>query len=69
MEIMSDKQHINVTIELDKDSSRDWARLRRWLKVLLRGYGLKCISVEPATCDSVTDSKSVGHTGHERKTK
>ncbi len=49
-----DKQTILVTIQIEQRD--DWCKLRRWLKVLLRGYGIKCVSVEPAKRDTHKDA-------------
>ena len=48
------KQTISVTIQLEE--THDWCKLRRWLKLILRSHGLKCLSVEPAKRVDVTDS-------------
>ena len=37
-------KEIQITVEVARD--HDWCKLRRFLKALLRSYGLKCIAVE-----------------------
>jgi hypothetical protein len=39
-------KQIAITVEVGTD--HDWCKIRRLLKALLRSYGLKCVSVEPA---------------------
>lgn len=54
--IVSDgKQIVLITVEIEQRN--DWCKLRRWLKCILRTYGLKCISVEPAKDEGASNDQ------------
>lgn len=42
-ELKEQPKQITITVEVNHD--HDWCKIRRFLKGLLRSYGLKCVDI------------------------
>ena len=51
-----------VALERTDDEAAEMRALRTWLKRLCRGYGVRCLSIQPETSEKKTDDRTGAET-------
>ena len=49
---------MRITLTIQLDSKHDWRAVRRLLKRLLRGYGLRCIALQTEADEGILEKQS-----------